>query len=285
MTSQSDFVASADGIRLHVMRTGAGPPAILLHGFPEFWYSWHRQMGPLAAAGLSVLAPDMRGFNLSDKPADVASYAVERLVADVASLVAATGHPDAHIVGHDWGGLVAWFFAAYRPAMTRTLTIINAPHPTIYRRMLWRSGQWRKSAYVPVFMLPGVPERLLSAGGHFLLRQMFLRGAAHPEAFTDADLERYVEAASRPGALTGGLNYYRANARLGWDATILPNIMAPTLVVWGERDPALGVSLLSGLDRLVANLRVVRLPDVGHWVQHEAPGQLTDLLLSHLGHA
>jgi len=275
-------VTSADGVRLHVVRTGTGPPIILLHGFPEFWYSWRHQIEPLAAAGFSVLAPDMRGFNLSDKPREAADYRIECLLNDVAALVAASGHPRAHIVGHDWGGLVAWVFAALRPDLTCTLSILNAPHPTIYSRVLWRTRQWFKSAYVPVFMTPWLAAPLLSAAHYFLLRQMLVRGAGRPHVFSPEELARYVEAASLPGALVSGLNYYRANARLGLNAAALPRIAAPTLVIWGERDPALGVELLSGLDEMVSDLRIERLPGVGHWVQSEAPERVTTLLHEHL---
>ncbi|MEQ1760983.1 MAG: alpha/beta hydrolase [Vicinamibacterales bacterium] len=285
----SDFVVRRAGrndpphdrIRLHVVREGTGPPVILLHGFPEFWYSWRNQIAPLAAAGYAVSAPDMRGFNLSDKPQGVEHYAIDHLVADVAALVEATGLPRAHIVGHDWGGLVAWFVAARRPDIVDTLSIINAPHPTIYGRGLWRTRQWFKSFYVPVFMTPWLAEVLISAGGYFLLRQMFTRGAGRRGVFSDQDMARYVEAAARPGALTSGLNYYRANARLGFRAEPLPRIDSPTLVIWGERDPALGVELLNGLDEMVSDLRIERLPGVGHWVQSEAPDAVTALLLSH----
>ncbi len=283
MAFASDQVVAADGVHLHVVRDGSGPAVVLLHGFPEFWYSWRHQIPPLAAAGFSVLAPDMRGFNRSDKPLGTGAYKMARLVNDVAAMVAASGQPRVHLVGHDWGGMVAWFVAATRPDLVDRLVIVNAPHPTIYRRRLWRTGQWLKSAYVPFFMLPGLTVPLLSAWRYFLLRQMFVQGAGRAGVFSDDTLSRYVAAASQPGALRAGLTYYRANARLGLAATSLPRIDAPTLVVWGERDPALGTGLLNGLDEMVRNLRVERLAGVGHWVQSEAPERLTHLLLSHLG--
>jgi pimeloyl-ACP methyl ester carboxylesterase len=278
-------VVSPDGVRLHVVQAGSGPPVILLHGFPEFSFSWRHQIGPLAAAGFSVLAPDLRGSHLSDKPHGVEAYRIERLVADVAAVVDSTGQPRAHIVGHDWGGLIAWYFAATRPDLTLTLSILNAPHPDIYRHILWRSPQWLKSFYVPFFMMPALIAGLLAAGNYFLLRQMFQRGAARRGAFSEDALTRYVSAAAMPGALSAGLNYYRANATMGWTSTSLPRIAAPTLVIWGEDDPALDLALLSGLDGVVDDLQVVRLPGVGHWVQNEAPERVTALLLSHLQRA
>jgi pimeloyl-ACP methyl ester carboxylesterase len=265
-----------------VVTAGSGPPVILLHGFPEFSYSWRHQIAPLAAAGFAVLAPDLRGFNLSDKPQRVDDFRIERLVADVEALVAHTGHARAHIVGHDWGGLVAWWFAASRPGLTATLAILNAPHPIVYRQVVWRSTQLFRSGYVPLFMLPRLTSRLLAAGNYFLLKQMFVRGAGRPDAFTSDDLARYVEAASMPDALRAGLTYYRANVHLGRRTTAIPRVAAPTLVIWGDRDPALGTELLSGLDAVTTRLRIERLAGVGHWVQNEAPTRVTELLLGHL---
>lgn len=282
MAFDSDEVISADGVRLHVVRAGSGPAVVLLHGFPEFWYSWRHQISPLAAAGFSVLAPDLRGFNRSDKPRGVGHYEMPRLVNDVAALAKASGQSRVHLVGHDWGGMVAWHAAAFRPDLVDRLTIVNAPHPTVYGRRFWRSGQWLRSAYVPLFMISGLTAPLLSAWRYFLLRQMFVQGAGRHGVFTSDVLSTYATAASQPGALEAGLNYYRANARLGFAPPAFPRIEAPTLVVWGERDPALGTDLLNGLDKVVRDLRIERLPGVGHWVQSEAPEQLTSLLLSHL---
>ncbi len=274
------------GVRLHVAHAGMGPPVILLHGFPECWLSWRHQIVSLADAGFSVFAPDLRGFNLSDKPPQVRDYAMAHLMDDIGALVAATGAPSAHIVGHDWGGLVAWCFAAYRPQLTTTLTILNAPHPTVYGRRLWRSLQCVRSAYVPLFMLPWVPDRLLALGDGAIVRLMYRLGAARWNALDLEDIDALVEAALVPHALTAGLNYYRANAHLAWQATSLPRIDTPCLVLWGERDPALGTALLQGLHEVVSRLSIVRLPHVGHWAQQEAPAQVTKRLLEHLqGHS
>lgn len=272
---------AGDGVTLHVARAGVGQPVVLLHGFPEHWYSWRRQIPPLAAAGYSVSAPDLRGFNLSDAPSRVEDYRIEHLVADVVALVRGSGQGRAHIVGHDWGGLVAWFVAALRPDLTATLTIMNAPHPTIYRRQVWRTLQFGRSAYVPFFLTPRLPEWLLSVGGGWMIRQMFLRAAARRDAFTEDELDTLVAASLRPGALTAGLNYYRANVGRMMDGAPLPRIPAPTLVVWGDRDPALGAGLLGGLEEFTTSLQILRLPDVGHWVQAEAPEALTGALLGH----
>lgn len=266
-------------VRLHRVEAGEGPAVLLLHGFPEFWYSWRHHIPPFARAGYHVIAPDLRGFGDSDAPPDPAAYSIETLVEDVSALIASSGQACAHLVGHDWGGLIAWCVAAWRPDLVRSLTILNAPHPTIYRRVLWRSPQWLRSAYVPVFMAPGLAERLLLAHGGWLIKEMFRRGAAHRDAVPPDAIRRYVEEARRPGRLTGGLNYYRANAHLGFRGVRLPRITAPTLVLWGDRDPALGVNLLDGLDDVVNHPHVQILRGVGHWVAQEAPDVVTTSLL------
>lgn len=280
-----DGFLDGDGVRLHVVRAGEGPPVVLLHGFPEFWYSWRHQIEALAGSGFSVLAPDLRGFNLSDKPAGVNAYRIAALVADVVRLIAATGAPRAHLVGHDWGGMIAWCVAGHHPELIDRLVILNAPHPAIFHRALRRSRQALRSAYVPLFALPRVPELLLSAFGHFGIRQMLVRAAANSGAFPRDEQQRYVDAIAVPGALTAGLNYYRANIRVGLGGMAIGRIAPPTLVIWGEEDPALGVNLLDGLGAFVPHLRVERLPRVGHWVQQEAPTRVNELLVDFLAPA
>jgi pimeloyl-ACP methyl ester carboxylesterase len=274
----------ADGVELHVARGGEGPPVILLHGFPETWHSWHRQIAALADAGFSVLAPDMRGYNLSDRPAPCRAYHLRHLVADVVALVRATGHPRAHIAGHDWGGIVAWTFAGEHPELLDKLVILNAPHPRIYFEKVRRPPQMFRSWYVLFFQLPALPEYALSARNFRAVRDMFKRYPARPSAFSDEDIEHYVEALSRPGALTAGLNYYRANLTSDAREMACSAVSgAETLVIWGELDPALGVELLEGLDRVAPRVRVHRIPDASHWVQNEAPDEVNRVLTEFLG--
>ena len=272
-----------DGVELHVARAGEGPPAILLHGFPENWRSWQRQIPALVRAGFSVWAPDLRGYNLSDIPPGREAYRLEHLVADVAALVHASGASRAHIVGHDWGGIIAWSFAAAHPGLVDKLVILNAPHLDIYAEKARRFPQMLRSWYVLFFQIPWLPEKLLAANRYGAIRRMFRREPARPNAFSREDIAHFVAAISKPGALTAGLDYYRANIGLGKlrRAPVKP-IEAPTLVIWGERDPALGVELLEGLERVAPRVRVHRIPDASHWVQNEAPGEVNRVLIDFL---
>jgi epoxide hydrolase 4 len=273
----------ADGVELHVARAGHGPAVILLHGFPENWHSWERQIPALVHAGFSVLAPDLRGYNLSDIPSGEEPYRLSHLVADVAALVRATGQTRAHIVGHDWGGVIAWAFAAAHPELVERLAILNAPHLDIYRKKVRSLPQMKRSWYIAFFQLPRLPERLLAANRYAAIRRMFLRGPARAGAFSREDAAQYAAAMSKAGALTAALNYYRANTslRMFRDPPMRP-IECPTLVIWGERDTALGTELLDGLDRLVPGVQIHRIPDAGHWVQNEAPGEVNRALIDFL---
>jgi pimeloyl-ACP methyl ester carboxylesterase len=278
-------VTGYGGVGLHVVRAGPdrGVPVVLLHGFPEHWISWRRQIPALARAGFAVLAPDLRGYHLSDKPAAPDAYRLRALVEDVAALVRDTGQPKAHVVGHDWGGIVAWTFAGEHPELLDRLVILNAPHLRLYVGKAWRPPQLLKSWYVLFFRLPGLSERALSAGDFAAVRRMFRDLPTRPDAFTAADIDEYVAALSRSGSLTAGLNYYRANltpARLRIARAARTD--AETLVLWGDRDPALGVELLEGIERVAPRARVRRLPGVGHWVQNEAPAAVNRALIGFL---
>lgn len=272
--------------------TGAAPLVVLLHGFPEYWYTWRDLLSPLANAGYRVVAPDLRGYNRSSAPAGVDSYRMAELVADVRELIAHRGAPAATVVGHDWGGLVGWECALREPALVRQLVVLNAPHPDIYRRRLFRSPeQLLRSWYVFAIQLPWVPEHLLAADEYRLLGDSLSRTAG-PGVFSEADIERYRAAMRRSDSLSGPLNYYRAIARESVERqlrSLLPGetlarrtVERPTLVVWGERDPALGVDLLDGLDDVVTDLRVRRLPDTGHWPHLERPNRVVEELLAFL---
>jgi pimeloyl-ACP methyl ester carboxylesterase len=254
----------------------------VLHGFPENWRSWQHQMVPLAEAGFSVWAPDLRGYNQSDRPQGRDAYRLPHLTADVAALVRATGAGCANIVGHDWGGVVAWACAAEYPALVDRLVILNAPHPALYRRRLRDPRQAVRSWYVLLFLVPGFAEQLLQAWDYLGVRQMFARGAARRNAFTPEDVQAYVSAMSQPGALTAALNYYRANARSVRTVPARTAVDAETLVIWGERDPALSTILLDDITTVAPRARVHRFTDVGHWVQNEAPGTVNELLIEFL---
>ena len=288
--------AVVNGVRLHYVEAGgdasASPPVVLLHGFPEFWYSWRRQLPALADAGHRVVAPDMRGYNDSEKPRGVDAYRTDELVGDVAGLIDHLGAERAHVVGHDWGGLVAWETAIRRPEVVEKLAVLNAPHPGRYRRALRRNpDQWRRSWYAMAFQLPRLPEVVLGARDCEAVVGMFRGIAEDPDAFSETDLRRYREAACKPGALASAVNYYRAafrenaarelRALVGGDRRSF-DVRAPTLLLWGERDPALGVELTEGLDAWVPDLRVERFPDASHWLQNDAPARVNRALAEFL---
>jgi pimeloyl-ACP methyl ester carboxylesterase len=275
--------AVVNGVRLHYVAAGSGPPVLLLHGFPEFWYSWRHQIPVLAAAGFRVLAPDLRGYNLSDKPKGIHHYRLDCLADDVLGLIRQAGHERAAVVGHDWGGVIAWWLAMQRPQAVQRLAVLNAAHPAAYLRELRTLSQLLKSWYVFFFQLPWLPELVVRRGNFADIERKLRREPVHPGAFSDADIEHYKQALARPGALTAALNYYRAAFRSRRRmAAKLPLITAPTLLIWGERDAYGSVRLTEGLERWVRTLRVERLPDASHWVQNDAAPRVNDLLIAWL---
>ena len=271
-----------NGVTLHAVEAGPpdGPLVLLLHGFPEFWWGWRRQIGPLADAGLRVVAPDLRGYNLSDKPPGVESYMPDVLAADVLGLMDAYGRTEARVVGHDWGGIIAWWTAAKHPDRVERLAILNAPHPDAWSRRVRRSpGQALRSTYAALFQLPRLPEVLLRAGGFAALRRA-LSGSARPDAFRPGELDRYVEAWSQPGALTAMLDYYRALWRR--PAAPLPRIAPPTLVLWGAHDVALQRALAREGLALCDRGGGVFLERATHWVHLEEPDAVNAALTAFL---
>ena len=232
-----------NGIRLHWVEQGSGPLVVLLHGFPEFWYSWRHQI-PALAGHFRVVAPDLRGYNLSEKPAR--GYDVETLTNDVRALVEHLGEERAVIVGHDWGGAIAWAYAVLYPDAIDRLVVMNAPHPARFLEVVRRPRQMLRSWYMLFFQLPVLPELALGANRSWLIAQALRSSAVNKEAFSDEDLDRFREAMSRPGALTGALNYYRGLVRGAVRVRDLSReafVRCPTLLLWGEQDVALGKEL------------------------------------------
>ncbi|MXV64329.1 alpha/beta fold hydrolase [Natronorubrum sp. JWXQ-INN-674] len=275
-------VQRVNGTRLHVVAAGdeADPLVVLLHGFPEFWYGWRHQIEPLVDAGYRVLVPDQRGYNLSEKPDGVRSYRTRECSRDIAELIATAGQDEAHVVGHDWGGAVAWDLALRHPGVIDRLAIVNAPHPVVYRHhLLSNPDQLRRSWYAFCFQLPRLPEFACRVGD-FRLLERALRETAPSGTFTDLELTRYRRAWRKDGALTGMLNWYRAAARY---PPSLPRerIDVPTLIVWGEADTALATELAIDADQYCKNSRLELLPETSHWVQHERPARLAELLCDH----
>jgi epoxide hydrolase 4 len=265
--------------RLHYVEAGDGPLIVLLHGFPEFWYGWRQQIKPLAAAGFRVVAPDLRGYNLSSKPDGIAAYDIDNLTADIRGLIHERGAESALLVGHDWGGSVAWATAMQHPEVVERLAILNAAHPRKLSQGLHHPGQLRKSWYFFFFDLPELPESVVKADNYRFFRH-FLRDA-RPGAFTPQDIERYTDAWSQPGAASGMINYYRNSVRQSpkrAEAQLRP-IQARTLVIWGEDDRYLGPELAEPDHDDVPNLdHVERVPDASHWVHHDEPDRVTQLL-------
>ena len=270
----------ARGLRFEVLEEGAGDRlALCLHGFPEHAVSWRHQMPVLAALGYRVWAVNQRGYGRSSRPARVVDYAMPELLDDVAALIDASGARSVTLIGHDWGAMVAWHFAAGRLRPLERLVIMNVPHPLCFRAALRRWRQARKSWYIAFFQVPGVPEALLAAQGGAAVRRMFA-GLALPEEV----LAVYTGQISEPGAATAMLNWYRA-ARLRDARTpdMTRVIEVPTLLVWGEDDVALDLICLEGTERYVRDLTVKRLPGVSHWVQQDAPEAVNRLLRAFLG--
>ena len=258
----------ANGLRFHVAVAGPknGPLIVLLHGFPEFWFAWRHQIEPLAAAGWRVCIPDQRGYGETDKPPGIRDYALDTLSADVIALAAALGHEQFALVGHDWGGIVAWQTAIRCPQVS-CLVVLNAPHPGSMATFgLRHSTQLVKSAYVGFFQLPGLPEFVLKANDFALLKRA-LTASSRKGTFSAEALERYVEAWSHDRALTSMLNWYRALPSFGTAAS--GRITAPTLVIWGDRDSALDARLAEEARAFCDQGEVVNVHGASHWVHHE----------------
>lgn len=297
-------IVSTNGVRLHCVVEGDGPLVVLLHGFPDFWYSWRHQIAALSPH-FRVVAPDLRGYNESEKPAGVEAYAMPELVADVLGLIHAFGEREAVIVGHDWGGGVAWSFAMEHPEATRKLVVMNCPHLAIFQRELQNDPrQLLKSWYMFFFQLPWVPELLLGAGNAWAVGNAVRQSTVRRETLRDDDIQRLRDAASHSGALRSAINYYRAAFRApdvqgnlpNWLRRFLhgdrpfppprttlddwPKISAPTLLVWGEQDVALRKELTYGMEPLFTGPFDIRyVADAGHWVHHEQAELVNQYLL------
>lgn len=286
MTSFEEHTVRTNGVSLHTVVAGpkGGPLLVLLHGFPEFWYGWRQQIPALAAAGYRVVAPDLRGYNLSDKPTHVDAYTMTELVADISGLIAAFGRANAFVVGHDWGAAVAWQLAITEPDRVKKLVILNVPHPQIFVKALrTRPKQLLKSWYMLFFQLPYLPERLNRLGDWRGLIQALV-ATSRPGTFSDEDLARYREAWSRPGAFSAMLNWYRALFRSRPDPSATPSrVHVPTLVLWGVKDRFLSAEMAETSVALCDDGRLVTFGEATHWLQHEEPERVNRLILEFLG--
>ena len=270
-----------NGIKLHVVQAGpqSGVPVVLLHGFPEFWYGWRKQIPALVEAGCRIIIPDQRGYNLSDKPKGVKNYSVDILVEDIIGLIDALGYEKVNLVGHDWGAVVAWKLAIKYPERLHKLSIMNVPHPAVMKRFLQRDlEQMRRSWYAAFFQLPWIPEAALQAGNWRRLEQA-IRGKNNPQSFTDKDIEKYKKAWSQSDAMTSMLNWYRAAVRSRGSSSNDKRVKVPTLMMWGIKDTALTHRMARPSMDYVDEGNLILFPDASHWVQHDAADEVNHYLV------
>ncbi len=270
-------------IRLHAVAAGPldGPMVILLHGFPEFWYGWHKQIGALADAGFRVIAPDQRGYNTSSKPRGIRSYKVSQVTSDVIAILDQLGKDRVHVVGHDWGALIAWSLAIQHPNRLRRLAILNVHHPRVLQHTIRTNPrQLLKSWYALFFQIPWLPEILISANGFWLGKQLLIL-SSRPGTFTAENLTRYAKAWSQPGAMTAMVNWYRA---FFWYAPKFanPQVRTPTRILWGKKDVALLPQGAQESLRYCAEGELTYFPEASHWLQHEEPQRVNELLIEFL---
>ncbi|MBF9232793.1 alpha/beta fold hydrolase [Microvirga alba] len=271
-----------NGIALHDVELGAAdaPLVILLHGFADFWWGWRRQVDDLAAAGFRVVTPDQRGYNLSEKPIGLKSYDLDTLAADIVGLAEAYGRERFHLIGHDFGGLLAWWTATRYPDRVERMVAINAFHPEILIPYIRKHpAQMLRSIYMMIFQVPWLPEALLSLRNFAILRGLFHLGA-HKGTFSEADLSRYMRTWSVPGAMTGMVNWYRALRRRPKIEN--PRVKPPTLVIWGLQDRYLQRGLAEDSLRLCDNGEALWLEDGSHWVHIEEPETVNKALIDFL---
>ena len=272
-------------IKLHVVMAGPkdGQPVLLLHGFPEFWYGWRKQIPALAEAGYRVIVPDQRGYNLSDKPKGVKAYSLDKLVADILGLIDALGYDKVNLVGHDWGAVVAWAFAIWHPERLRKLGILNVPHPAVMMNFLRRGDpeQLRRSWYVFAFQIPWLPEAIMRSD-NWRGAERVLRGSGKIHTFTNEDMTEYKKAWSQPDAMTAMINWYRAIVRHRPKMPQGSRVKVPTLMIWGMQDVALSHRMARLSIDYCDDGKLVLFEEATHWVQHDETEAVNQLLLEFL---
>jgi len=277
MSINFEFIPT-NGIQLHTAIAGPenGDPVFLLHGFPDAWFGWEDQIGALAEAGFRVITPDQRGYNLSDKPLGVSNYRMVTLIEDILGLADGFGFDHFHLAGHDFGAMVSWNLAMRRPERLKSLAIANGPHPAVMQKYLRSNlSQMLKSWYAFFFQLPGLPERLVKANNWQILMR------ALPDDFTEEQRNRYREAWSQPGAMTSMINWYRSSLRGSRRSRMPSKIRVPTLVIWGQKDRHIGYEMAPLSVDLCHDGRLVMFKDATHWVMHDKPGEVSQLLIQH----
>ena len=266
-----DFI-NTNGIRLHYVSQGQGKLMLMLHGFPEFWYSWRYQIEEFSI-DYHTVAVDLRGYNESDKPEPLSAYRMSELIADVKGVIEGLGYQDCILVAHDWGGAIAWNFAYAYPEMVERLIVLNIPHPAKFAEGLQTPQQLLKSWYIFAFQIPWLPEFLFSLNDYQAIKEAFSGMAIDKTAFSEADLKAYRDAAAKPGALTAAINYYRSifQSLFTGDRQQWGILDISTLIIWGENDTALGKELTYGTEAYVKDWQIKYIPNCSHWVQQEQP--------------
>jgi pimeloyl-ACP methyl ester carboxylesterase len=282
MQFKSNYI-QLDKVKLHYIQEGSGEKVIFfLHGWPEFWYSWRHQIPALVDAGFKVIAPDLRGFNLSDKPSGVEAYALENVGKDIAQFIDKLGIEKAHIVGHDWGGALAWHMGLHYPEKVDKLAILNSPYPAIFLKNLRSNpSQLLKSWYMLFFQIPILPEFLLKLNLSFFFKKTFRGWAYNKKAFPKEAIDAYAEAYAQKGAMKSSINYYRAGLRFSSAKKEKGRkIQSPTLMIWGENDKALSKDLTIGTEKYINNNFDLKfIPQCSHWVQQDAPDLVNEYLV------
>jgi len=271
------------GLRMHTLVCGnpSSPLALFLHGFPELSESWREILPQAADAGFYAVAPDLRGYGQTDQPDE--GYEVTSLVQDIRHLMQALGRQRACIVGHDWGGLIAYHLAAHHPELTTKLCVVNCPHPAVFIRRVWMPQQLFKSWYVLFFQMPWLPERMLTQGKGSAVARLIRAASVDRSRLTREKLKPYAENFATLHAARCAVNYYRSNARRSRRFFQLPPIQAPFRLVWCEEDTALSLTLTRNLDGHFAGSHEVHyIPSVGHFGPLEAPQRVGPAILEHL---
>lgn len=271
-----------NGIKLHVAQQGPedGELVLLLHGFPEFWYGWHHQMADLAEKGYRVWAPDQRGYNLSDKPEKVNEYTLSYLVEDIVGLIKQSGKEKVFLVGHDWGGIVAWQVAQEYPELINKLIILNAPHlSAMSKHVLKHPSQLLKSSYILFFQLKKIPEEIFSQSDWELATEA-MQSTGRERAFSEADMVEYRSAWSQPKAMKSMINWYRANLSSFTSPKGTDTVAVPTYIIWGTKDQFLGQELAEKSLEFCEDGQGILLGESTHWVHHEEPEHVSRLIFN-----
>lgn len=269
-----------NGVKLHVMEAGPqdGPMILFLHGFPEFWYAWRKQLQYFADKGYLVVAPDQRGYNLSDKPEGVAAYKIDELAKDIIGLIDAYGRKQIFLVGHDWGASVSWWVALKYPERIKKLVILNVPHPKVMAKHVFTdTEQMKKSWYIFYFQIPGAVDHLAASGNYEWVIQL-ITTSANPGAFTSQELEEYRKAFKQPGAFTAMVNWYRAMVQTKQEPPKSFDVTMPMILMWGEEDVAM---LTEMADQSMAYCKegcLIKFPGTSHWIQHEQAAKINPLI-------